>query len=73
VCGSGWESSRARWASTLSVQVALGAITATARRGGERATLVNEIEPPGINAWRLGALARFVTERKWMVEGPARR
>jgi hypothetical protein len=33
---------------------------------------MNEIEPPGIT-WRLGALARFVTERKWMVEGPARR
>jgi uncharacterized membrane protein YjjP (DUF1212 family) len=40
----------------LSVRVALGAMTATARRGGEHATLVADIAPPGINAWRIGAL-----------------
>src|SRR5258707_3725784 len=40
----------------LSVNIALGGMTVTARRGGEHATLVSEIAPPGVNAWRLGAL-----------------
>jgi uncharacterized membrane protein YjjP (DUF1212 family) len=40
----------------LSVHIALGAMTATARRGSEHATLVSEIAPPGIDASRLGAL-----------------
>ena len=47
---------RAMGIDALSVRVALGSIEATARRGGEHATLVNEVGPPGINAWRLGAL-----------------
>jgi uncharacterized membrane protein YjjP (DUF1212 family) len=47
---------RAMGFDTLSVRVALGSIEATARRGDEHATLVNEVGPPGINAWRLGAL-----------------
>jgi uncharacterized membrane protein YjjP (DUF1212 family) len=40
----------------LSVRLALGSIAATARRGGEHATLVADVAPPGINAWRIGAL-----------------
>ena len=36
----------------LSVNIALGGMTVTARRGGEHATLVSEIAPPGVNAWR---------------------
>lgn len=47
---------RAMGFDALSVRVALGSIAATARRGGERATLVREVAPPGINASRLGAL-----------------
>jgi hypothetical protein len=38
------------------MNIALGGMTVTARRGGEHATLVSEIVPPGVNAWRLGAL-----------------
>ncbi len=55
---------RAMGLDALSVQVALGGITATARRGDERATLVNEIGPPGINAWRLGALEHLARTSK---------
>ncbi|HEY6995905.1 MAG TPA: threonine/serine exporter family protein [Xanthobacteraceae bacterium] len=47
---------RAMGVDALSVRVALGSIAATARRGGEHATLVREVAPPGINASRLGAL-----------------
>lgn len=47
---------RAMGLDALSLHVALGGMTATARRGGEHVTLVSEVAPPGINAWRLGAL-----------------
>jgi uncharacterized membrane protein YjjP (DUF1212 family) len=50
---------RAMGLDALSVRVALGSVAATARRGGERATLVREVAPPGINAWRLGALEQL--------------
>jgi uncharacterized membrane protein YjjP (DUF1212 family) len=50
---------RAMGFDVLSVRVALGSIEATACRGGERATLVREVAPPGINAWRLGALEQL--------------
>jgi uncharacterized membrane protein YjjP (DUF1212 family) len=40
----------------LSMQIALGSLSASARRGEEEATLVREVAPPGINAWRLGEL-----------------
>lgn len=46
----------------LSVRVALGGITASARRSAERATLMREVAPPGIDAWRLGALERLARE-----------
>ncbi len=46
----------------LAVHVTLDGMTATARRGGEQMTLVQEIAPPGINAWRLGALERLARE-----------
>jgi uncharacterized membrane protein YjjP (DUF1212 family) len=50
---------RAMGFDALSARVALGSIEATGRRGGERATLVREVAPPGINAWRLGALEQL--------------
>jgi uncharacterized membrane protein YjjP (DUF1212 family) len=40
----------------LAVHVALGGITATARRRGSHVTLAGEIAPIGISAWRIGAL-----------------
>jgi threonine/serine exporter ThrE len=43
---------RAMGFDALSARVALGSIEATGRRGDERATLVREVAPPGINAWR---------------------
>lgn len=46
----------------LAVHITLGGMTATARRGSEHVTLAEEIAPPGINAWRLGALERLARE-----------
>lgn len=46
----------------LSVQIALDAMTATARRNGELVTIAREIGPPGINAWRISALDRLARE-----------
>ena len=40
----------------LSVQIGLGAITATARKGEEAVTLVREVGPPGVNTARIRAL-----------------
>jgi len=48
----------------LSVNLALGSVTATARRGSEHATLVAEVAPPGINAWRIGALEHLAHTAK---------
>lgn len=47
---------------SLSVQIALDGMTATARRGGELVTIASEIGPPGINAWRISALERLARE-----------
>lgn len=46
----------------LSVQIALDAMTATARRNGELVTIAREIGPPGINAWRISALDKLTRE-----------
>lgn len=46
----------------LSVQIALDAMTATARRNGELVTIAREIGPPGINAWRISALDKLARE-----------
>jgi uncharacterized membrane protein YjjP (DUF1212 family) len=43
----------------LAVQIALNGMTASARRGGDLVTITCEIGPPGINAWRIGALERL--------------
>jgi uncharacterized membrane protein YjjP (DUF1212 family) len=41
------------------VSLSLDSITATVRRAGEWATVMREIGPPGINAWRIAELERF--------------
>jgi uncharacterized membrane protein YjjP (DUF1212 family) len=46
----------------LALLVTVTGMTATARRGGEQATLVKHVGPLGINAWRLGALERLADE-----------
>jgi uncharacterized membrane protein YjjP (DUF1212 family) len=43
----------------LQVQVGLNSIVASARRGEEAITLVGELAPIGIDAWRIGALDRL--------------
>ena len=53
---------RAMGVEALSVRLALGGITASARRGSEHATLTHEIAPPGIDAWRLGALENLARD-----------
>ena len=53
---------RAMGVESLSVRLALGGITASARRGSEHATLTHEIAPPGIDAWRLGALENLARD-----------
>lgn len=45
---------------SLSLECSLNAMTATARRGEERATLAVAVAPLGINVWRMGALERLV-------------
>lgn len=47
---------------SLSVQIALDGITATARRGGELVTITREVGAPGINAWRISALEKLARE-----------
>jgi uncharacterized membrane protein YjjP (DUF1212 family) len=46
----------------LSLQVTLNGMTATARRGEERATVALDVAPVGINVRRLGALERLAEE-----------
>jgi len=46
----------------LALLVTVTGMTATARRGGEQATLVKHVGPLGINAWRLGSLERMADE-----------
>jgi uncharacterized membrane protein YjjP (DUF1212 family) len=53
---------RALGIETLSLQVALGGMSLTARRDHEHVTLVSEVAPIGINAWRIGALERLAHE-----------
>ena len=53
---------RAMGVEALSVRLALGGITASVRRGSEHATLTREIAPPGIDAWRLGALENLARD-----------
>lgn len=43
----------------LSLQIGLGSIAASARRGGEMATLVREVGTPGVNTERVAALERL--------------
>lgn len=43
----------------VSVSLSLDSITATVRRAGEWVTVMREIRPPGINAWRIAELERF--------------
>src|SRR5258708_27186347 len=46
-------------------------MTATARRGGEQATLVKQVGPLGINAWRLGSLERLADDAPAGLPPPA--
>jgi len=43
----------------LSVSFTLNGIIASVHRGSERATLMREIEPPGVNSWKIGELERL--------------
>ena len=43
----------------VSVSLSLDSITASVRRGGEWATTMREIGPPGINAWRIAELEQL--------------
>jgi len=45
--------------SALSVSFSLNCIIASVHRGGERVTLMREIEPPGINSWKIGELEQL--------------
>lgn len=47
---------------SFALLITVTTLTASARRGGERITLVRHVGPLGINAWRLGALERLVRE-----------
>jgi len=48
----------------LSLQIALGGMSLTARRDHQHVTLVSEVAPLGINAWRIGALEGLANEAK---------
>jgi uncharacterized membrane protein YjjP (DUF1212 family) len=43
----------------LAVDVAVGSISASARRGEERVTSLREVGTPGVDAWRIAALERL--------------
>ena len=45
--------------SALSVSFTLNGIIASVHRGSERVTLVREIEPPGVNSWKIGELEQL--------------
>src|SRR5260370_23130246 len=49
---------------SLSLHITINGMTATVRRNGEQVTLANEVSPPGINAWRIGALERLARTRR---------
>src|SRR5262249_60606593 len=55
---------RARGPDALSVQLALGHIATSARRGREQATLVAEVAPPAINAAHIAALEELARVAK---------
>ena len=44
---------------SLSLHITINGMTATVRRKDEHVTLASEMSPPGINAWRIGALERL--------------
>jgi uncharacterized membrane protein YjjP (DUF1212 family) len=48
----------------LSLHITINGMTATVRRNGEQMTLASEVSPPGINAWRIGALERLARTRR---------
>jgi len=45
--------------SALSVSFTLNGIIASVHRGSERVTLMREIEPPGVNSWKIGELEKL--------------
>jgi hypothetical protein len=47
---------RAMELDTVTVAFSLDSVTASVIRGDEHAMLIKEIEPPGVNVWRIGAL-----------------
>jgi uncharacterized membrane protein YjjP (DUF1212 family) len=49
---------------SLSLHITINGMTATVRRNGEQVTLASEVSPPGINAWRIGALERLARTRR---------
>ena len=49
---------------SLSLHITINGMTATVRRNGEQMTLASEVSPPGINAWRIGALERLARTRR---------
>src|SRR5260370_10447467 len=49
---------------SLSLHITINGMTATVRRNGEQVTLASEVSPPGINAWRIGALERLARARR---------
>src|SRR5258708_2972479 len=55
----------------LALVVTVTGMTATARRGGEQATLVKQVGPLGINAWRLGSLERLADDAPAGLTPPA--
>src|ERR1700704_5226466 len=57
---------------SLSLHITINGMTATARRNGEQVTVASEVSPPGINAWRIGALERLARTRPPRPPQPAR-
>src|SRR3981189_219710 len=49
---------------SLSLHITINGMTATVRRNGEQVTVASEVSPPGINARRIGALARLPRPRR---------
>jgi uncharacterized membrane protein YjjP (DUF1212 family) len=49
---------------SLSLHITINGMTATVQRNGEQMTLASEVSPPGINAWRIGALERLARTRR---------
>jgi uncharacterized membrane protein YjjP (DUF1212 family) len=49
---------------SLSLHITINGMTATVRCKNEHVTLASEMSPPGINAWRIGALERLARTRR---------